>query len=89
MDKLYSALIQAECPCGDIVFDLSEPSAGLTSYVPAKAIRMLDMPLYQVIDAAKREDEEMKEVNAALEAEATLSKVRQATAPKKRGRPRK
>lgn len=87
--RLLNAMMQIEYPAGNSVFDLSEPDVGLTSYVPAKAIRMLDMPLYQVMDAAKREREELEQMNAAAEAEAALSKVQQAATPKKRGRPRK
>lgn len=87
--KLFNALMQAEYSADDIVFDLSEPESGFTSYVPANAIRMLDMPLYQVMDAAKREHEELAKMNAAAEAEAAMDKASQAAAPKKRVRPRK
>lgn len=52
--KLWGAVYDAEH--GPVtMFDLSEPDTGLTAYFPAKLIRMIDMPLYQVIDAAKKE----------------------------------
>jgi transcriptional regulator with XRE-family HTH domain len=85
-NNLLSALIQTECSTGDIVFDLSDPDIGLTSYIPAKVIRMLDMPLYQIMDAAKQEHEEM---DATLKGETEVSKTQQATAPKKRRHPQK
>jgi transcriptional regulator with XRE-family HTH domain len=86
-EKLFGALIQVECSAGDFVFDLSEPEVGLTSYVPAKAICMLDMPLYQVMDAAKEDNSELEQMKAVEDAEAAPSKVSQTTMPKKRGRP--
>ena len=85
-DRLFAALLQAEEAPHELVFDLSEPRSGLTSYVPADAIRMLDMPLYQIIDGAKEQEEEFERANAAAQAEAAVAKAQQAAAPKKTGR---
>jgi len=85
-DKLFSALIQAKCSSSSLVFDLSEPDEGLASYVPGKVIRMLDMPLYQVIDAAKQEREELERIEAVAETEVASSKMRHAGLPTKKGR---
>lgn len=54
--KLWNAVYEAEHP-DSRVFDLSDPDQGLTAYYPAAGVRMIDMPLYQVIDGAKRERE--------------------------------
>lgn len=63
------------------VFDLSNRDEGLDRYIPAPSIHMIDMPLYQVVDAAKSKYEE-------LEAEIKAAEV-VAKAKKPRGRPRK
>jgi transcriptional regulator with XRE-family HTH domain len=85
-DRLLAVLVQAEEATAELVFDLSEAESGLVSYVPANAARMLDMPLYQIIDAAKMQEEEIELASAAAEAEAAVAKAQQAVAPKKTGR---
>lgn len=68
------------------MFDLSEPDAGLTTYVPVNSARLIDMPLYQLSDALKAEQEERERILAKEQAE---QKASVGSEPKKRGRPRK
>ena len=87
--RLLEALNEVETPTEQLVFDLSEPEVGLTTYIPMNAVRLIDMPLYQLADALKAEQEECERILAKEEAEAILKKVESSTGPKKRGRPRK
>ena len=87
--SLLEAFNQVEMPTGQLVFDLSEPDAGLTTYVPMNAARLIDMPLYQLSDALKAEQEEHERISAKEQAEVILKKMGVGSGPKKRGRPRK
>lgn len=84
--KLWGALYEAE-HFATGVFDLSEPDSGLNVYVPARSVWMIDMPLYQVIDGAKKEQEENDRAEALQHAEAALQKAKETT-KRGRGRPR-
>ena len=56
-EKLWEAVsgIDYEPP---LCFDLSDPDSGRDAYVPSASVYMIDMPLYQVIDAEKEELEQ-------------------------------
>jgi hypothetical protein len=71
------------------VFNLSESDNGLTTYIPLNAVRLINMPLYQLVDAMKTEHEEYGRLLAKEDAEALLKKSGAGTVQKKRGRPRK
>jgi hypothetical protein len=86
---LLEALIEVETPSGQLVFDLSESDRGLTTYIPLNAVRLINMPLYQLEDAMKTEQEEYERLLAKEEAEALLKQSGAPTLQKKRGRPRK
>lgn len=62
----------------DVVFDLSNRDQALDVYVPATAVRMLDVPLYQVIDGARAQQEEEHERQAAAQMRKLVSKVKAA-----------
>jgi len=87
--NLLEALNQVEVPTGQLVFDLSEPDAGLTTYVPMSAVRLIDMPLYQLSDALKAEQKERERISAKEQAEVILKQAGVGFGSKKRGRPRK
>ena len=55
------------------VFDLSNPDRGLDIYLPTTAVRMIDMPLYKVVEACQLENDLYK---AEYEAEATTNKIK-------------
>jgi transcriptional regulator with XRE-family HTH domain len=85
-DGLWAAVVDAEHSSpSDLVFDLSEPDIGLTVYIPTSSVRMVDMPLYQVMDAARSE---MGELQAEAAAAKAVKKAQGHVDPK-RGRPRK
>jgi hypothetical protein len=86
---LLEALYEVETPSGQLVFDLSESDRGLTMYIPLNAVRLINMPLYQLEDAMKTEHEEYERLLAKEDAEALLKKSGAGTVQKKRGRPRK
>jgi hypothetical protein len=50
------------------VFDLSNREEGVDRYIPAASIHMIDMPLYQVVDAAKALEAEIKVVEVLAKA---------------------
>lgn len=64
-EKLWDAMtsIEYEQPQH---FDLSSGHNGLNVYIPTTHISMVDMPLYQVINAAKRDELEFDEENASI-----------------------
>lgn len=86
---LLEALYEVETPSGQLVFNLSESDNGLTTYIPLNAVRLINMPLYQLVDAMKTEHEEYERLLAKEDAEALLKKSGAGTVQKKRGRPRK
>ncbi len=86
---LLEALNEVETPSGQLVFDLSELDIGLTTYIPLNAVRLINMPLYQLADAMETEQEAHERLLAEEDAEALLKKSMAGTVQKKRGRPRK
>ncbi|MGV1046483.1 helix-turn-helix transcriptional regulator [Limnohabitans sp.] len=86
---LLEALYEVDTPSGQLVFNLSESDNGLTTYIPLNAVRLINMPLYQLVDAMKTEHEEYGRLLAKEDAEALLKKSGAGTVQKKRGRPRK
>jgi len=59
--------------------ELSESSEGCSAFLPWNSVRMIDMPLYKVMDAARRENEELQADEMVTDA---LRKARGSAKPK-------
>lgn len=86
---LLEALNEVENPTTQLMFDLSDPDFGLTTYIPLNAVRLIDMPLYQLVDAMKAEQEELEQILAKEDPGTVLNKTCDTTVSKKRVRPHK
>lgn len=60
-DRLYGAVCDVEAFPESCVFDLTEYGEGRNVFVPGAALALLDMPLHQVVDAAKEALAELEE----------------------------